>query len=57
MGPNELLAAVPPAPVGADEYGVAIRTLLYVEADRYLYVHYVIDNLDGVNERKNPLKY
>ena len=39
MGSNELLAAVPPAPVGADEYGVAIRTLLYVEADRYLNVH------------------
>ena len=33
MGPNELLAAVSPAPVGADENGTAIRTW-YAEADR-----------------------
>ncbi len=38
MGSNELLAAVSPAPVGADENGTAIRTR-YVEADRYLNVH------------------
>lgn len=39
MRSNELLAAVSPAPVGADEYGVAIRTTQYAEADRYLNVH------------------
>ena len=46
MCPHELHAAVSSAPVGADEYGIAIHTL-YVEANRYLNVHNAIDFEEG----------
>ena len=53
---NEHFSAVSPAPVGTDEYGIAIRTS-YDEDNHYLYAHYCYCYGSGVNERRILLKY
>ena len=57
MRPHELLTAASPAPISADEYGSAIRTL-YAEQDRYHDVHKkVLFKEEVENERKDPPQY